>query len=148
MGEPTAGLREGLQEARVAALQGREEIRQQNYKAPRRAAGRHRLLYVVVFNSLSKLYTLALHFTNSAASTSLKCFTVFTLSSTRVTVLFGLLVYCSNFSQYARIPASLYAAFTETRPGCRAAKRQNMRWRRPITTRSENSSGFTPRCRR
>ena len=49
MGGQPADLREGLQEARVAALQGREEIRQQNYKAPRRAAGRHRLLYVVVF---------------------------------------------------------------------------------------------------
>ena len=60
--------------------------------------------------------TLALHFTNSVASTSLKCFTVFTLSSTRVTVLFGLLVYCSNFSQYARIPASVCSFHRDT-PG-------------------------------
>ena len=38
-GQP-ANLWEGLQEAHVGALQGREEIRQENYKAPRRAAGR------------------------------------------------------------------------------------------------------------
>ena len=44
LSEEPADLREGLQEARVGALQGREEIRQENYKAPRRAAGRHRLL--------------------------------------------------------------------------------------------------------
>ena len=43
-------FREGLQEARVAALQGREEIRQENYRAPRRAAGRHRLLDVGAIN--------------------------------------------------------------------------------------------------
>ena len=42
----------------------------------------YRPLYIVVFNSRAPLNsTLALHFTNSAASTSLKCFTVFTLSS-------------------------------------------------------------------
>ena len=50
MGEPTANLREGLQEARVAALRGREDIRQEHYRAPRRAAGRHRLFEQSEFN--------------------------------------------------------------------------------------------------
>ena len=52
LGEEPADLREGLQEARVGALQERADLRRQNYKAPRRAAGRHRLLDVVVVNSL------------------------------------------------------------------------------------------------
>ena len=93
MGEPTADLREGLQEARVEALPDREEKRRQNYKAPRRAAGRHRLLDVGVFNS-----TLAMHFTNSAAS-SLKCFTEITLSSMRVAVLFDFLFLARKISR-------------------------------------------------
>ena len=44
MGEEPAAIREGLQEARVGALQEREDVRRQNHRAPRRAAGRHRLL--------------------------------------------------------------------------------------------------------
>ena len=44
MGEEPAAIREGLQEAFVGALQEREDLRQEHYKAPRRAAGRHRLL--------------------------------------------------------------------------------------------------------
>ena len=54
MGGEPAAIREGLQEAHVAALLGREDLRRPNYKAPRRAAGRHRLLYVVVFNLMKK----------------------------------------------------------------------------------------------
>ena len=52
--EPTANLREGLQEASVAALQERADLlrRRQNYRAPRRAAGRHRLLNVGVLGHI------------------------------------------------------------------------------------------------
>ena len=67
-----AELREGLQEARVGALQERAEIRQENYKAPRRAAGRHRLLDVGVLRHRKKKGTLISVFLRPLSSAPLE----------------------------------------------------------------------------